>query len=106
MSVTQTVEIPASHRLTIDVPSEIPAGRAVLTFTPAVDQRSPNQRSANTAEEGKCSFQRLRGIHAGIPGASVDNFLARCREDKEHELAIEKRQEEERVRYANTALSS
>jgi hypothetical protein len=35
MSVTQTVEIPASHRLTIDVPLEIPEGRAVLTFTPA-----------------------------------------------------------------------
>ena len=41
MSVTQTVEIPASHRLIIDVPREVPAGRAVLTFTPAVaDQRS------------------------------------------------------------------
>jgi len=35
MSVTQTVEIPASHRLTIDVPREVPTGRAVLTFTPA-----------------------------------------------------------------------
>jgi hypothetical protein len=35
MSITQTVEIPASRRLTIDVPCEIPVGRAVLTFTPA-----------------------------------------------------------------------
>jgi hypothetical protein len=35
MSVTQTVEIPASRRLTIDVPREIPVGRAVLVFTPA-----------------------------------------------------------------------
>jgi len=35
MSVTQTVEIPASHRLTIDVPSEVPAGPVILTFTPA-----------------------------------------------------------------------
>jgi hypothetical protein len=34
MSVTQTVEIPASHRLTIEVPREVPAGPAVLTFTP------------------------------------------------------------------------
>jgi len=33
MSVTQTVEIPASHRLTIDVPREIPAGRAIISFT-------------------------------------------------------------------------
>ena len=35
MSVTQTVDIPANHRLTIDVPREVPAGRTVLTFTPA-----------------------------------------------------------------------
>jgi len=34
MSVTQTVEVPVSHRLTIDVPSEIPAGPVILTFTP------------------------------------------------------------------------
>ncbi|MDR1858788.1 MAG: hypothetical protein LBQ69_04895 [Treponema sp.] len=35
MSVTQTVEVPASHRLTIDVPSEVPTGPVILTFTPA-----------------------------------------------------------------------
>jgi hypothetical protein len=34
MTVTQTVEIPASHRLTIDVPSEVPSGAVILTFTP------------------------------------------------------------------------
>ena len=35
MSITQTVEIPANRRLTIDVPSEVPTGPVVLTFTPA-----------------------------------------------------------------------
>jgi len=35
MSITQTVEIPVNHRLTIDVPREVPAGPVVLTFTPA-----------------------------------------------------------------------
>jgi hypothetical protein len=35
MSVTQTVEIPVSHRLIIDVPPEVPAGSVILTFTPA-----------------------------------------------------------------------
>jgi hypothetical protein len=34
MTVTQTVEIPASHRLTIDVPREVPSGAVILTFTP------------------------------------------------------------------------
>ena len=35
MSVTQTVEIPVNHRLIIDVPPEVPAGRAIISFTPA-----------------------------------------------------------------------
>jgi hypothetical protein len=34
MTVTQTVEVPVSHRLTIDVPREVPAGAVILTFTP------------------------------------------------------------------------
>ena len=34
MSITQTVEITASRRITVDVPQEIPLGRTVLTFTP------------------------------------------------------------------------
>jgi hypothetical protein len=35
MTIEQTVEIPADHRLTIDVPREVPAGTVILTFTPA-----------------------------------------------------------------------
>ena len=50
MSVTQTVEIPADHRLTIDVPREIPAGKAVLTFTPASVQKSA-EKAADPARK-------------------------------------------------------
>jgi len=41
MTITQTVEIPASHRLTIDVPREVPAGTGTvtLTFAPAETER-------------------------------------------------------------------
>jgi hypothetical protein len=35
MNITQTVEIPANRRLTIDVPREVPLGRAIISFTPA-----------------------------------------------------------------------
>ena len=61
MSVTQTVEIPASHRLTIDVPSEIPAGPTVLTFTPAkkaADQR-PRMTEAEEMEYINRNAERL-----------------------------------------------
>ena len=42
MTITQTVDIPADHLLTIKVPSEVPAGRTILTFKPEADQRSDN----------------------------------------------------------------
>ena len=35
MTITQTVDIPVSRRITIDVPSEVPVGPVILTFTPA-----------------------------------------------------------------------
>ena len=35
MTITQTVDIPDSHWLSIEVPREIPAGRTILSFTPA-----------------------------------------------------------------------
>jgi hypothetical protein len=45
MSITQTVEVPASHRLTIDIPREIPAGQVILTFTPnATAQEQKKER--------------------------------------------------------------
>jgi hypothetical protein len=34
MAIQQTVEIPVNHRITLEVPREIPAGKAILTFTP------------------------------------------------------------------------
>ena len=35
MKATQTVVVPDSHRLTTDVPPEVPAGPVILTFTPS-----------------------------------------------------------------------
>jgi hypothetical protein len=35
MTIEQTVEVPASRRLTIDVPHEVPVGRTIIAFTPA-----------------------------------------------------------------------
>jgi len=89
MNITQTVEIPASRRLTIDVPREIPMGKAVLTFTPASVQKSKNQQydtaplpggSYNTVDEAlqaaaekaadpnRKPISRLFGKHKGIFG--------------------------------------
>ena len=45
MTITQIIEIPANRRLTIDVPLEVPAGQAILTFTPkAAAQEQKKER--------------------------------------------------------------
>jgi len=45
MSVTQTVEIPVSHRLVIDVPPEVPTGQAKIIFFPISADKEKTQRS-------------------------------------------------------------
>jgi hypothetical protein len=37
MTITQTVEVPASRRITLEVPPQIPVGRVILTLTSAED---------------------------------------------------------------------
>jgi hypothetical protein len=44
MTIEQTVEIPADHRLVIEVPQEIPAGRAVIAFTPVETREKSEAR--------------------------------------------------------------
>ena len=42
MTITQTVEIPAQGRRTIEVPQEVPAGKTIIAFTPAPVEQVEN----------------------------------------------------------------
>ena len=42
MTFTQTVEIPADRRITLEVPCEVPTGTVILSFTP-VSETSKNE---------------------------------------------------------------
>ncbi|MHC6203967.1 hypothetical protein ACYULU_12330 [Breznakiellaceae bacterium SP9] len=79
MIIEQTVEIPASRRLTIEVPREVPAGSAILAFTPAADMplagNSPRtaaealqMATARVADLNRKLLSRLFGRHKGILG--------------------------------------
>jgi hypothetical protein len=65
-----------------------------------VNSPIPEQTAEKTDQEEIPPYHWMRGCCKNIPGGSVEDFLARSRADKEHELEIEKRQEEERVRRA------
>ena len=81
MSITQTVVIPANHRLNIDVPREVPQGPVILTFTPVTGQRS----DAAAPEETVPSLASLYGIDKGR--GTLDEYFERKRADKAKEDA-------------------
>ena len=70
-------------------------------------QPTVQQKTEKPVREGGRSLLQMRGIHAGHNKGTIDEFLAECHEEKLRELAIEKRQEEERERMrANAKLPS
>jgi hypothetical protein len=70
MTITQTVEIPADHRLIIDVPREIPAGNAIITFRPAAVQRADKAKE----KHGTPITDRLAGCLAGIGDITIEEI--------------------------------
>jgi len=96
MNVTQTVDVPTSHRLTIDVPHEVPAGRTILVFKPAAE--ASVCMTAQEAMDRGLGFgsgpridpteaiRRCSGIMKRFGfNFSSDDFLAMRRQDKELE---------------------
>jgi hypothetical protein len=67
MTIVQTVEIPNSRRLFIDVPPEVPVGKTILTFTPAMVSRDLEYAEEIWAahhdqpEELKTKLEKLQG---------------------------------------------
>ena len=77
MTIEQTVEIPASRRLVLEVPPEIPPGRAVIAFTPV-----PAPQRRTTAE----AIEYCRGLAKRLGcTATSDDFLEQRRRDRELE---------------------
>jgi len=50
MTITQTVEIPADRWLNIKVPQEVPAGKVILSFTPAQNAKKPRMTELEELE--------------------------------------------------------
>jgi len=68
MMIEQTVEVPVNHRLTIDVPHEIPAGPTILAFRPI---QKPDKTKA---KHGTPITDRLAGCLAGIGDINIEEI--------------------------------
>jgi hypothetical protein len=88
MTIEQTVEIPASRRIFLDLPSELPTGRARVEFTVTPE----TEPEGKTQSEADIPLLALRGIHKGLD--TMDAFFERKRKDK----ALEDTQIERQLR--------
>ena len=70
MVIEQTIEVPVSHRLVIDVPPEIPAGPVILAFRPATIQKSDKAKQ----KHGTPITDRLSGCLAGIGDINIEEI--------------------------------
>ena len=88
MMIERTVEVPASHRLTIKVPPEVPTGPVILTFRSATVQRidkanqMPKTPFTDQLEEVRQLLKKEMAQNGttDIPVASGDGWEAHVRE--------------------------
>jgi len=73
MTIEQTIEVPASHQVLLDLPPELPVGKAKITVTPQPEKPSVNVYEAAT---------RLRGLAKKMRSTlTVERFLEMRQED-------------------------
>ena len=97
------VTIEVKNKGTLNLLRELEVIGFIQVQTPVLKD---TENSAQFFTEQKRDWRRFEGCCKNSSNGSVDEFLARCREDKKYELAIEQRDEEERARRAIAKLSS
>jgi hypothetical protein len=86
MTIEQTVDIPADHRLFLKLPVSIPAGKAKVTIVPFAEAPAKPTLNPYEAIEQAAGFAKKLGSTL-----TVEKFLAMQREDLEMEEAEHRR---------------
>jgi len=77
MSITQTVEIPDTRRLIIDVPSTVPIGSVVLTFTPAETAKAePPLPFTQTQIEEWSNTPEMQALSGALKGTALPQGIS------------------------------
>ena len=73
MTIEQTIDIPASRRILLSLPFELPTGKAKITITPQVKETSGNIYG---------TVENLRGLAKKMGSTlTVEHFLEMRQED-------------------------
>jgi len=73
MTIEQTIDIPAGHRVFLDLPLDLPAGKVKITITPQTETPTVNAYEA---------IENLQGLAQKLGSTlTVDSFLEMRRED-------------------------
>jgi hypothetical protein len=83
MIIEQTIEIRADHRLVLDLPLELPLGKAKVAVT--VTPELPRDKETKGRMSHREAIEKCRGIIKGV--LSSDEFLEMRREDERLEEA-------------------
>jgi len=73
MTITQTVDIPENRRLVIEVPHEVPAGKARLYIQFPVQQDAQTGGTVPAETKGQISNDAFRNALSRAQGAWKDN---------------------------------
>jgi hypothetical protein len=104
MAIEQTVEIPANRRITLDVPPEVPLGKVILTFTPAVSPKEDAGIENNRPRSAREALEIGRGIAKRLGSRlSSDRFLEMRHQDRILEDSVDARERKERMRNQGNA---
>jgi hypothetical protein len=92
MPIQKTIENPASYRITVDVPREMPVGPIILTFAPAPvsDQKPIDEDGLNLHPTAEQIAAAMAGVGKGTVQPSYDTL-------EEVLAAAEQRREAEKV---------
>ena len=78
MTIEQTIEVPASRRITLDVPPQIPVGRTIIAFTPAPEiapSKPLSVRKVTLTAEEKARDKELYSFHAEELNREAEDVL-------------------------------